>query len=285
MNRRELEYHRKSLGEIREIMSAMKSLAFMETRKLSRFIQSQKSVVDNIELAAADFLHHYGNTLPQADTSTTTVYVLIGTERGFCGDINQSLIAQFEQQLEQKPRVPNLKILAVGHRLHTLLESDPRVIEKINGANVAEEVTGVMEQVVVALSELHAQLKTLAIVGIYNNDAGEIVVNTLLPPFRSIDRQSGSYTNAPTLNLSPEDCLLELSDHYLFAALSEMFYTALLSENHRRVAHLEGSVKHLDNELIVLERKSNMLRQEEITEEIEVILLSTESISVKPKVN
>ncbi len=67
-------------------------------------------------------------------------------------------------------------------------------------------------------------------------------------------------------------------DHYLFAALHEILYASLNAENHQRVAHLEGAVKHLDDESAELARQCNALRQEEIIEEIEVILLSAASL-------
>jgi len=40
------------------------------------------------------------------------------------------------------------------------------------------------------------------------------------------------------------------------------------------VRHLEGAVRHLDDRSSALRRKCNALRQEEIIEEIEIILLS-----------
>ncbi|HBE93756.1 MAG TPA: hypothetical protein DDW55_15050, partial [Gammaproteobacteria bacterium] len=59
-------------------------------------------------------------------------------------------------------------------------------------------------------------------------------------------------------------------------------YTSLMAENHQRVAHLEGAVKHLDDESAELMRQSNILRQTEIIEEIEVILLSAASLGESP---
>ena len=56
--------------------------------------------------------------------------------------------------------------------------------------------------------------------------------------------------------------------------MHELLYVSLMTENHRRMMHLEGAVKHLDEESDKLARQYNALRQEEITEEIEIILLS-----------
>ena len=49
-------------------------------------------------------------------------------------------------------------------------------------------------------------------------------------------------------------------------------------ENHRRVQHLENATHHLDNKTDELKHKINALRQEEIIEEIEVILLNSSNI-------
>jgi len=54
--RRELDRHRHTLDETRSIMNSMKTLAYMETRKLARFLDAQRSVVRHIESVANDFL-------------------------------------------------------------------------------------------------------------------------------------------------------------------------------------------------------------------------------------
>jgi F-type H+-transporting ATPase subunit gamma len=84
-------------------------------------------------------------------------------------------------------------------------------------------------------------------------------------------------SHLPILNESRREFLVELTDHYLFAALNEMLYTSLMVENHHRVAHLEAVVRHLDDESERLSQQSSTLLQEEIIEELEVILLSTAS--------
>ena len=75
---------------------------------------------------------------------------------------------------------------------------------------------------------------------------------------------------------------MELTEQYLFAALHEIVYTSLMQENNHRVAHLERAVRRLDEEAEDLTRKCNALRQEEIVEEIEVILLSATSLGDRP---
>ena len=56
--RRDLEDHLHALGDISGILRAMKNLALMETQKLTRFLGTQRRVVESIEAAAADLLTH-----------------------------------------------------------------------------------------------------------------------------------------------------------------------------------------------------------------------------------
>lgn len=274
--RQDLEHHRHSLGEIREIMNSMKTLAYMETRKLARFLDAQRAVVTSIEEVAADFLGFHPETLPEADEATR-VYLLIGTERGFCGDFNQSLVRHLESTLETQP-VGNPVLIAVGRKLYALLENDAGVAALIDGPSVVEEVTVVLNRMVHELSSLQERHGVLAVYGLYHGGNDGIVMQKLLPPFQHYLHQPPHFPHPPVLNLSPAEFLIDLTDHYLFAALHEMLYTSLMAENHQRVAHLEGAVKHLDDKSDELARQCNALRQEEIIEEIEVILLSTSNL-------
>ena len=278
--RRKLEHHRQSLAEIRDIMNSMKTLAYMETRKLARFLGAQHAVVQSIEDVAADLLSFYPETLPEAQ-ETMPVYVLIGTERGFCGDFNHALLKYLESALQEHP--PGSPVLiATGRKLYTLLEGDERVAARIDGASVAEEVTSVLSQVVRELSALQEQNRMLNVYGLYHGGEDGIVMQKLLPPFQHCLHQMPYFPHPPILNQSPREFLADLTDHYLFAALHDMLYTSLMAENRQRVAHLEGAVKHLDDESAELMRQSNILRQAEIIEEIEVILLGAASFSESP---
>ena len=277
--RRDLEHHRHSLGEIREIMNSMKNLAYMETRKLARFLPAQQAVVKSIETMAADFLSFHPGILAEA-AETAPVFLMIGTERGFCGDFNHALMDRLAT-VTQAETAAQPRLLAVGHKLHPLLEEDDRVAAFVEGASVVEEVPAVLQRLVNELASLQGRHFGLSLYGIYHDDNG-IAVNRLLPPFQQQSNDPLSYADPPLMNLPAEELLIDLTDHYLLAALHRMLYTSLMVENRRRVTHLEGAVKHMDEESNELTRQCNTLRQEEIIEEIEVILLSSASLDDGP---
>lgn len=278
--RRILEGHRSSLNEIRNIMNSMKTLAYMETRKLARCLDAQHAVVKNIENVAWDFISYHPEILPES-IKTRSIYITIGTERGFCGDFNHVLLKHLELALQDDSSKSPL-LIAVGRKLSTLLEGNASVTAFINGASVVEEVTSLLNQLVNELISLQGKLGVLTVYCLYHGSDNGIVMKKLLPPFQTLLHLPKRFPHRPVLNQSPTEFLVSLIDYHLFAVLHEILYTSLMVENHRRVSHLEGAVKHLDEESIELSRKCNALRQEEIIEEIEVILLSASGLGDKP---
>jgi F-type H+-transporting ATPase subunit gamma len=273
--RRDLEHHRHGLGEIREIMNSMKTLAYMETRKLARFLTAQRTVVESIETMAADLLSFHPELLVEA-TETTPIFLIIGAERGFCGDFNHVLMERFAA-VRHAGNAVQPRLLAVGHKLHLLLEDDGLVASFVDGASVAEEVPTVLQRLVHELALLHSDHFSLTLYGIYHDDDG-VAMSRLLPPFLHQTHTQPSHTHPPLMNLSAEELLIGLTDHYLLAALHQMLYASLMVENRRRITHLEGAIKHMDEESSDLAQQCNRLRQEEIIEEIEVILLSSANL-------
>jgi F-type H+-transporting ATPase subunit gamma len=282
---RMLQLHIAQMEEIRSILNSMKNLAFIETHKLTHFQIMQGQAVANIENAAMDFLDFY--PLSVIDDNATPVCIVVGAERGFCGDFNESLINSVEKEAYSG-------IIAIGSRLCNRLEDHPLEVKaSIEGANVAEEVPAILNRLIDTISSLQVSrgdisrpenygatnlAPTLQLTVVYHDNViGQIIRRQIFPPFPRQQRAL-RYGNPPVLNLEPTDFFSDLIDHYLFAVLHEIFYISLMAENQRRLQHLEGAVNHLDDEAVSLRRKSQIYRQEEITEEIEVILLNSEII-------
>jgi len=97
--RRDIENHIRSLEEISDIMGAMKHLAVMETQKLTRLLSAQDRVVSTMHAAGTDFLRFYPEALPPTETGRL-LYLVIGSERGFCGDYNDKLLESVQERLQ-----------------------------------------------------------------------------------------------------------------------------------------------------------------------------------------
>ncbi|NNM83412.1 MAG: hypothetical protein HKL98_12550 [Burkholderiales bacterium] len=257
--RHDLSTRLASLVEIGDIMTAMKNLAFMETRKLASFLSAQRIAVDAMENAIADFTSCYGRNPP---AETREICLLIGSERSFCGDFNAQLARAGEEIL------PGIPVVAVGSRLANLA---PDLL--IPGANVAEEVEPVLAALVDALEKMQsAQGSALGITAIHHEE-GSVKSRRLLP---LPDLPSPGYSHPPLIHLEPFDLYEKLSGQYLYVALHEVLYSSLMEENRRRIDHMENAISRLKEKVERLRMRFNQMRQEEIIEEIEVIMLSVD---------
>ncbi len=259
----ELQLHIHQLEEIRSILNAMKNLALMAVHKFTQLQSFQTQVVTHIEESSAVFFAAYPHFI--MDSNHEPVYLIFGSERGFCGDFNEHLLDSLKNQ-------PCGGIIAVGNRLIASVENDNyNVIASLNGINVVEEVLPLLEQLMI-------QIKTFAydgkLIAVYHDlTSNEVKQRQILPLSLPVNTKEAT----PFLNLSPDLFFSKILEQYLVAVLYEVIYLSSLSENRLRLQHLEGAVQHLDEQTQKLHRKSQIFRQEEITEEIEVILLNIET--------
>jgi F-type H+-transporting ATPase subunit gamma len=272
--RAELERRMGRLTEISEIMTAMKTMALIETRKFSRFMGHQRRLVESIEAACADFLAFHpefrggGRTVADGDRH---VLILIGSERGFCGDFNEAIAAALAAFPKPEPR-----LVAVGRRLAGKLQDHARLIEWLDGPNVAEEVRPVLDGLMDRLHRLHLEPPSWTRLSVLAHDPdGGIATHSVLP---FVPPEAPKLAYPPRLNLDPAEFFAGLTEHFLTAKLPGLFYGSLMAENRRRLEHMERALGRMQTRIEDLGRRRNALRQEEITEEIEVILLSAESL-------
>ena len=274
--RHEADRHLQALGDIRHIMGSMKMLALLETRKLTRFLVTQQQVVRDIEVMAADFRSFFAIS-PVLSDNTRHVYLLLGSERGFCGDFNETLLHALDDRIGLDG-VEDPLLVAVGRKLDVRLDGDARLVALVDGASVAEEVEAVLGRLVHELDLMQERYGPFRLTVISHAiDSGQPQAVSILPPFQQdVPVPTSGY--APQLNLSPEAFFADMLDQYLFAVLYALVYAALMTESRRRMQHLEGAISRLDEQVSALTQRRNVLRQEEITEEIEVILLSAKAV-------
>jgi F-type H+-transporting ATPase subunit gamma len=266
------------LRELREVMTAMKNISQIETHRLRRFLSTQRMVVDSVVRMAADFLSHWPQPL-DAPAHAPLVCLVVGSERGFCGDFNvvlrRALDVEFGASTERRTVV-----VPMGRKLSVKLEGDARVGAALESPSVADEVQTVLVRLVEALGALRINgepFSPLSLVVIHHEfqDQGSRV--RVRRPLQSLVGQGRTYGLPPVLNLTPVRMFAELAHHYLFADLQGILYQSLMAEHQQRLQHLDGAIRRLDRQCAELTRRGYALRQEEITEEIELILLSAEA--------
>ncbi len=200
--------------------------------------------------------------------------IVIGAERGLCGDFNKQLAEELERLSARQPRRASSSASGRGWARNS--KARPGLLAQLPGASIADDVPGVIRQLLERCAALQSErhLPSLALLyhvaGNERHHARSVAVAVF-----------GSGRVAPRgpllLNLEPQVFLHGLLQQYLHTVLLHACYSSLLAENRKRMAHLENAVTHLDEERERLAHKRNRLYQEDIIAELEIILVADQS--------
>lgn len=280
--RSQLKEHLHTLEEIGNIMTAMKNLCSIEMNKTTKFLLMQERVMKTIQEVSSDFLSFFP-IFPRPKTDATPViYILIGSERGFCGGFNDYVVNQLARLKEQSTDF-NPALISVGRKLALKLANDSRVMATLDGPNALEEIPTVILKILQSLedvsSQRHIDLHSWQWRIIFNEEEQNQIQTKMLQPFKEFGLNKEVHFSVPPILTLPHDLFLaEFVDNYLFAMFHSIFYKSFYAENHQRFFHLSNSLDRLDSKQNTLKGYLNLLRQEEITEEIQIIMLSAEAV-------
>lgn len=257
--------------DIRSILTSLKSLSHLESQRLNILLPAQVAGLAQVQRMANRYSASW--TLPVSDTcSEKSLLIIIGSERGLCGDFNRALV----ERLNNYTRSSEHQLIVIGTRLSELLERHPTVLARLAGANIAEDVPDVIGNLLKTLNAQADLSQTLPISLLYHDASNEALqLIPLLSPFSSAnahDQPQPLLTNLPPVSL-----LKTLLQEYLYRVLIHASYSSLLRENQKRTNHLENAVSHLDDQHERLTRQRSRLYQEEIVAELETILLAADT--------
>ena len=267
---RELGRRIEALDELDEILTAMRSLAFIEVRRLADGAQRRHDTIQAIETAVADLAAHFPHVLPSARPAFELT-VALGSERGLCGDHNERIATA----LEQAERAPGDELLAVGAQLAQRLDERAVTHAALPGPAMDEDVPQALAGIVAAVEE-RTRSGREAIPGLrvlHLDGDGEVRLRQVwpMPDLPAEPRWRGR----PDRLIEPRTLFASLVDHYVFTALEVALRASLLAENRKRLDQMSAAIDRLRERQDGLARDRRRARQEAITEEIEVILLGT----------
>lgn len=261
------------LDEIGRIMDSIETIALIETQHNRTALDSQQSGIRAMQVAATQFVQGYLPEHPDLPTAPKVI-LAIGSERGFCGDFNAHLVATLQGEISTRA-LQDYRIIAIGYRLWNKLRDDPHTGAVIAGASVAAELEGILTDIVTTLVGLNPPVGFESVWVLRHDEASrEIVFEPLLAELLQ-PNTTASAAYPPLINLAPAALLKSLVTEYVYARLHYLLTSSFVAENEQRVQHLRGALDHIDEQREALGRKQNQLRQEQITEELEIILLNT----------
>lgn len=247
--------------ELSEIVTAMKNMAEVELHRTTRIERNQQQTLATTQTALTLLLQAQPQVAPTA--SPWSVLIVLGSQRGFCGGFNEQLARALEREQDSFD-----EILIIGGRLAAKLAPTPQML-RFPGPATADEVLPCVEQFLDHLLQrpLPFGLNVLA------HGLHGVERQVLLPC-----REQPEVTPCVNLDLlcPPQPLFERLQWQYLHQGLFQALLGSLRMENRMRLQQMEGAREHLEGLINDLRLRLNSLRQQEIIEELEMILVDQE---------
>lgn len=261
------------LIELRQIVQAMKNMAFAELQRVSHELPAQALACETVLDVLWPLLHdEKARDALSAPPSTRarSVWLVIGAERGFCSGFNAHLAAAL---VELKRDHPQALLLVASRRLVELLGNAVADITVLPGCAGIEDADAALDAWLV---EAQRQVQPGAELWLMHAASDGLLRRRLLPTPDAISPTSSSTGAAPapqTYLPRPvlRDALLRQATGLL---LRTGLYASLAMENHWRLTQMQRAQDHLDDLSRELRRRYAVQRQSEITNELETLMSS-----------
>jgi len=280
----ELRKKIKTVEDMQSVVSTMKTLAAARIRQFEAAADATRSYDETVQLGLQVLLRDQAPVL-HADSSVgsgkcRTGLILLGTDQGFCGRFNQTVLESAvaylndsrDKRVDSKPM-----ILCAGGRLSRMLESKELPIEQsLSIPGSVSKILAVVQKMLIAIEGWRRESAISRIVLIYNRrrtaSAYEIrriqllpIPNDFLELVANRDWQSRSI---PVCAVPRKQLLSSVIQQHIFIQLYRACAESLASENASRIAAMQKAESNIEGRLEGLSTRFNQSRQRAITEEL-----------------
>ncbi|GLI95156.1 F0F1 ATP synthase subunit gamma [Methylocystis echinoides] len=264
----EIQAHLDSIGELRNIIGAMRSLAGMRLQETQHSLPAVRRYAEAVAAALASTLPLMREPMTErALESAPRAVILCFSEHGFVGGFNERLADAAERALS-----PQDLLFVLGTRGATLLAGRGRRIAW--SRPMATRVAGAPETVRRVTSELYMRIargeisRVEAMFARRLEGGAPTIEQRLLLPLDLTLLAAKQPRYPPLHNLNPIRLHEMLMAEHVFALLSEAAVESMASENAARFAAMGSAHDNVSKKLDQLRQAEREARQNEITTEL-----------------
>jgi len=263
------------LDDLRQIVTAMRNLAYAELQRLNRMQAASARADATVVRALADTVVATG---APSRRPASTVWLVIGAERGFCGGFNDQLADALTDPVAHEA---DAQWMIAGTRLRQRLEPVLRGAVWLDGCTVAEDAPSCVDAWMSRLA-MSAPLGTAPapVLWLLHHTEHGVARRRVLP---LPDLPPGSAGGPPMRYLRAGELLPKLLAEMLRVALLGALHQSLQQENHWRLAQMQRAQDYLDEAGGRLRRRYFRERQSDITSELETLMASLDATGAKPQ--
>lgn len=264
----EIEAHIGSVGELLDIVGAMRSLAGMRMQEAQRTLPGIRRYAESVVSGIADTLLLMEEPAPPRQAPQETLALVLCTaEHGFVGGFNEHLVEAAQALLG-----PSDALFVLGSRGAAL------TLERGRRATwthpMATRCAAAPETIQRLSAELYRRIargqiaRVEAVYACYRQGGASSIERRLLLPLDLPSLQAKRPRQPPLCNLNPVALHERLMAEYVFALLTEAAVESIASENAARLAAMESAHDNVSRKLETLRRDARLARQSEITTEL-----------------
>ncbi len=279
----EIQARIKSLGELADVVGAMRSLAAVRVQQARGALPAVRKYTAVIEGALARaFSLGSGAGQPSGTTGAapSSAAIVFSSEQGFVGAFNERVLERAATELAR----PSDRLLVVGSRGAGIAAERRLAVAwtipmTTHGGGVADVARRVAEEVYRRARDADLRRVTLVYAKSTGGAGSEVAVTSLLPFDPTPYLSEGAGDAPPLTNLAPRELIDKLVDELLLAELMRAATESFASENGARLATMESAHASIDRKLDDLSSEERRRRQDEITTELLDIVTGAEAAS------
>lgn len=264
----ELERHIASIGELRDIIGALRSLAGIRVQEAQRALPGVRrygqTVADAIAAALSLIADPAPEAAPESGPQGLVVYM---AEHGFVGGFNERILAA-----AAAPLAAAGVLFVIGSRGAARIAESGRKIDWLSP--MATRTNGIVATVRHLTRELYRRIAAGELNRVdlmfarHHQGSAEVIETRQLLPLGAQPPARRQARMPPVCNLPPRLLLEELIADHVFALLVEAAVESLASENAARFAAMEAAHDNIAKRLDRLRQEAREARQDEITDEL-----------------
>lgn len=260
----------RTIETIKKVTHAMRLIAMSSHGRLKQKQPFLKNYCDNIDILFERVRTQaplWQNSLLIPSTTNNHLVILVGSQKGLCGNFNSSLFDFFKKNI---PTEHNRTIITVGKKATDFITNKMNSQPYFSFSQLtARNYLQVGRQIITFLKNASQPYSSVTI---FSNVAKSFFTQsphiTHLIPIKNDPSCDGAKKGNVLLEQSVTDILDVLSDHYLAAHLQYVLYESLLAEQAARFVSMDNSTRNANNLLESTKLQYNKLRQAKITKEL-----------------
>ena len=274
----EVEAHLTTMGELLDIVGAMRSLASMRVQEAHRALPDIRRYAETMAAAIGAALLLLPEPEPLGRTATgRRALVLCTAEHGFVGGFNERILDAAAKLIN-----PDDVLFVLGIRGAALAQERGRPAAWAHP--MATRPEGVPETIRHLTVELYGWIargdlaRIEVVFARHRQSTGTTIERKLLFPVDFKCFAPKQRRLPPLHNLPPPTLLEELIADYIFGLLTEAAIEALASENAARFAAMDSAHDNVSKKLEELRQEGRQARQDEITTELLDLVTGTQAL-------